>query len=92
MKNAPLKHARWCVWIALCGLWMFSGLTSCANLEDHEKAEEARERREAKREKEELKERLKVRNEAYSNIQDRRRLRKNAREDRYQEWWHRIMD
>ena len=92
MTISACYHGCRTVLIALCGLGMFSSLTSCANLEDHEKAEEARERKEAKLEKEELKERLKVRNEAYSNIQDRRRMRKNASEDRYQEWWHRIMD
>ena len=59
--------------------------------EEHEKQEEAREREEAFAETYELREKLAVRNEVYSNLQERRRMRKQAREDRYQAWWDRVM-
>ena len=90
MSPTPRDSRRTCL-IVLCGLGMFSGLTSCANLEEHEKQEEALERQEAKIEKQELKDSLEVRNEVYTNIQDRRRMRKYAREERYQAWYDRIM-
>ena len=75
----------------LCGLGILASLSSCANLDEHEKQEAAREREEARMEKYELKDRLAHRNEGYSNWQDRRRMRKEAREERYQAWWDRIM-
>ena len=76
--------------MVLCALGMVTGLNSCTTT-DEERAEAARERQEAKIEKQEMKERLAARNELYSNLQDRRRLRKQAREDRYQAWWDRVM-
>ena len=76
--------------MAFCALGMVAVLNSCATT-DEEKSEAAREREQAKIEKQEMKERLAARNELYSNLHDRRRLRKQAREDRYQAWWDRVM-
>ena len=64
---------------------------SCAHTDEDEKLEEAQEREDAIAETYELKEKLAVRNEVYSNVQERRRMRKQAREDRYQAWWDRVM-
>ena len=77
--------------MVLCSLGMAADLISCAHNEEHEKLEEAREREEAVAETYEMKEKLAVRNEVYSNLQERRRMRKQAREDRYQAWWDRVM-
>lgn len=87
---APRNPLRTCL-VVLCSLGMAAGLNSCANIEEHEKLEEAREREEAIAETYELKEKLAVRNEVYANLQERRRMRKQAREDRYQAWWDRVM-
>ena len=90
IASAPRNLLR--TWLAvLCGLGMAAGLISCAHTDEDEKLEEAREREEAIAETYELKEKLAVRNEVYSNVQERRRMRKQAREDRYQAWWDRVM-
>lgn len=90
IASAPRNLLR--TWLAvLCGLGMAAGLMSCAHTDEDEKLEEAREREEAIAETYELKEKLAVRNEVYSNVQERRRMRKQAREDRYQAWWDRVM-
>ena len=90
IASAPRNLLR--TWLAvLCGLGMAAGLMSCAHTDEDEKLEEARERKEAIAETYELKEKLAVRNEVYSNVQERRRMRKQAREDRYQAWWDRVM-
>lgn len=87
---APRNPLRTCL-VVLCSLGMAAGLISCAHTDEDEKLEEAREREEAIAETYELKEKLAVRNEVYSNVQERRRMRKQAREDRYQAWWDRVM-
>ena len=87
---APRNPLRTCL-VILCGMGLAASLNSCAHLEEHEKQEEAREREEAFAETYELREKLAVRNEVYSNLQERRRMRKQAREDRYQAWWDRVM-
>ena len=90
IASAPRNLLR--TWLAvLCGLGMAAGLMSCAHTDEDEKLEEAREREEAIAETYELKKKLAARNEVYSNLQERRRMRKQAREDRYQAWWDRVM-
>jgi hypothetical protein len=91
MKTPAFRNPRRPCLLFLCGLAMAASLNSCANLDEHEKEERAREREEARREKDELKERLAFRNERYTSLQDRRRMRAEAREERYQAWWDRIM-
>jgi hypothetical protein len=41
---------------------------------------------------EELQDRMDKRNEAYYNLQERREIRQDARDDRYDAWFDRIMN
>ncbi len=41
--------------------------------------------------KEKLQERMDKRNDAYSNLQDRREIRQSARQDRTDAWFDRVM-
>lgn len=39
-----------------------------------------------------LQDRMDSRNEAYSKLQERREIRQDARDARYDAWWDRVMD